>query len=109
MGIPKDMVYEKKLLSFNKACELKWRKRNDEVASLSKRQIETLEKEYIKKGDGKNLVVLESDPRPAVEVSVSHLFKPVDMVLADGSVLPKAGNEQLMTNITTELPIPDWI
>lgn len=86
MGIPKDMVYEKKLLSFNKACELKWRKRNDEVASLSKRQIETLEKEYIKKGDGKNLVVLESDPRPAVEVSVNHLFKPVEPA-----------------------PLPDWI
>lgn len=78
MGIPKDMVFEKKLLSFNKACELKWKKRNDEVVSLSKRQIETLEKEYIKKGDGRNMVALESDPRPAVELSVNHLFKPIE-------------------------------
>jgi hypothetical protein len=87
MGIPKDMVYERKLLSFNKACDLKWKKRNDVVVSLSKRQIETLAREYVKTGEGKNTVVLESDPRPAVELSATHLFD----------------------KVATPVALPDWI
>lgn len=73
-GIPKDVLWETKLVSPAKAEKLKWKKRDGSEKQLSERQLKTLTEEYIKKSDGKLTVASDSDPRPAVTMNVASMF-----------------------------------
>lgn len=81
MGVPKGEVWVTKLISPAQLKKLKWEsKKGDEVVykSLSKRQLETVEKEYISRMAGKPTVVPETDSRPAITYGASELFQSVD-------------------------------
>lgn len=78
MGIPKAALYTSKLVSPAQVEKLSWEKRDGSRKQLSKRQLDTLEKEYIKKSPGKITIVSESDDRPAVELGAAKLFGSVE-------------------------------
>lgn len=89
MGVPKSAVFESKLVSPAKAKKLTWTKvenGTDVVKSLSIRQVEMIEKEYVTKLAGKPTVALESDPRPAVVRDVSAMFGAVEEAKAEISL-----------------------
>lgn len=90
MGVPKAAVYTSKLVSPAQAKKLAWTKKNGDRKALSKTQIETLEKEYISKKQGKITVALASDSRSAVTTDAATLFADV-------------GKEPLVHEI------PDWM
>lgn len=73
-GIPKPSVYVKKLVSPAQVEKLVWEKRDGTKVSLSPKQIERLESEYVVKTYGKPVVALESDRRPAVVVNAAPMF-----------------------------------
>jgi hypothetical protein len=89
MGIPKSAVYITKVISPAQAKQLVWeRTRNGAKveASLSERQIKTLEQEYtvetfeqefVVKTVGKPVVALAADSRPAVTLNAAPLFSVV--------------------------------
>ena len=77
MGIPKTSAYVTKLVSPAGISKLKWQTRKGEVKSLSDRQIKTLEKDYVKKSEGKLTVVTESDHRKGITLNVAPMFQPV--------------------------------
>ena len=80
MGIPKGEVYETKLISVAKAEKLKWKakKAGEEVVKqLTKRQLDTLDKDYVTHMSGKITVAPESDSRPAIVTDAQSLFAPV--------------------------------
>lgn len=90
MGVPKGAVYETKLVSPAKAEKLEWEKRDGTRVTLTKKQLERLDAEYVKKSTGKLTVVLESDPRPAVKMNVSHLFSAVETSVSAEPLTPVA-------------------
>lgn len=77
LGIPKGTVYKEVLISPAAADNLIWTKRDGSVVVLSARQRKVLDAEYIKKGEGKLTVVVDSDSRPSVQGGVAHLFATV--------------------------------
>ena len=78
MGIPKTAIFETKLITPAKAEKLTWAKKDGEKKQLSDRQLKTLETEYIRKSQGKLVVVPESDHRQAVVLSAAPLFNAVN-------------------------------
>ena len=81
MGIPKSAVYVTKLVSPAQIDKLTWEKTKggEKVkASLSERQLKTLETEYVSKVAGKLTVAPESDSRPAVVTNAAPLFSAVN-------------------------------
>lgn len=80
MGIPKTAIFETKLITPAKAEKLTWEKRDGEKKQLSDRQLKTLETEYIRKSQGKLVVVPESDHRQAVTLDASPMFTSVDVL-----------------------------
>jgi hypothetical protein len=81
MGIPKSAVYVTKLVSPAQVEKLTWEKTKggEKVkASLSERQLKTLETEYVSKVAGKLTVAPESDSRPAVVTNAAPLFSAVN-------------------------------
>lgn len=83
MQIPKDYVYKQTLISPAQAEKLTWKKRDGSTKQLSKRQLETLNKEFIKKGDGGLKVVSESVSGDAITFDASNLFAPVVPTVAE--------------------------
>ena len=79
MGIPKSEVYETKLISPAKAEKLKWKKRDGTEVQLTKRQLATIDSEYVVKTVGKPTVALAADPRPAVAINAAPLFSAVSV------------------------------
>lgn len=79
MGIPKSMLYTQKFVSVPQAMKLTWSKKDGTKKSLTDRQLQMLEKEYVRKSKGKLAIVPESDSRSAVSLvpDVAELFKPV--------------------------------
>ena len=77
MGIPKGAIYETKLVSVAKAEKLTWEKKGEKV-TLSERQLNRMEQEYVTKLAGKLTVVPESDSRPAVITNAAPLFSAVE-------------------------------
>jgi len=77
MGAPTSTIWIKKLVSPAQAEKMKWGT-EEEGKSLSARQIERMNKEYITTIDGKLTVALESDPRPAVTMNAAPLFGAVE-------------------------------
>lgn len=81
MGLPKDAVFETKLISPAKADKVTWKKvsKGEEVVKqLSPRQLKTLENEYIVKMAGKLTVAPESDGRPAVMLNAAPMFSAIE-------------------------------
>lgn len=78
MGISKEAIYKKTLISPAQAEGLVWTKK-DEPQQLSDTQKKRMEKEYIKHNPGKLTVAPESDSRPAVApLDASELFEAVN-------------------------------
>lgn len=79
MGIPKSLLYEKKLLTPSKIEKLTWEKSDKTISSLSNIQIKRMNQEYITKILGKLTVALSSDERPAIEKqNASSLFTSIE-------------------------------
>jgi hypothetical protein len=76
MGVPKDSIYESKLVSVAKAEKLSWKK-GEELISLSDRQLAQM-KEFISTVVGKPVIALASDSRKSVTISAATLFPVVD-------------------------------
>jgi hypothetical protein len=77
MGIPKSAIYETKLVSPAKAEKLTWEKKGEKV-TLSERQLNRMEQEYVTKLAGKLTVAPESDSSPAVITNAAPLFSAVE-------------------------------
>lgn len=90
--MPKEAIIETKVISPAKIEKARWTKRDGTVMQLTPRQLETLNKDYIKKSEGKIQIVPESDDRPAVTFGAVHLFSHV------------TGQET-----TQMLKLPDWL
>jgi len=78
MGIPKSAVYETKLVTPAKAEKLTWEKRDGTKVTLTERQLNRMEQEYVSKLAGKLTVAPESDGRPAVIKNAAPLFSAVE-------------------------------
>lgn len=76
-GLPKDVIWETKLISVAKAEKATWTKRDGTKVQLTDRQLNTLKSEYTKTTEGKISVASASDPRPAVTLSAAPMFAPV--------------------------------
>lgn len=76
-GLPKDVIWETKLISVAKAEKAVWTKRDGTKVQLTDRQLKTLKSEYTKTSEGKISVASASDPRPAVTLSAAPMFAPV--------------------------------
>jgi len=76
MGLPKDTIWSTSVITPAQAEEVRWKKRDGTEKQLSERQLATLRGEYIKKSDGKIIIVSDSDSRPAVTMSVAGMFAP---------------------------------
>jgi hypothetical protein len=76
MGVPKDSIYEAKLVSVAKAEKLSWKK-GEELVSFSDRQLSQM-KEFISTTVGKPVIALASDARKAVTISAAAMFPAVD-------------------------------
>jgi hypothetical protein len=79
LGIPKGAVYETKLVSPAKAEKLTWKKRDGTEVQLSKRQLDTMDREYVVRTTGKPVVALAADSRPAVQINAAPLFSAVSV------------------------------
>jgi hypothetical protein len=80
MGIPKDLVYKTTVLTPLQTESLKWKKKKggEEVeVRLSPRQVATLQKEYIKKNEGKLKVVSEEADGKAIDLTPLEALDPV--------------------------------
>jgi hypothetical protein len=78
MKVPKEAIWETKIISPAKAKKLCWKTKDGTDAKLTDKQIEMLEKEYIKKSEGALTVALASDKRSAVTISVASMFSATD-------------------------------
>ena len=78
MGIPKTAIYETKLVSPAKAEKLTWEKRDGTKVTLTDRQLQRMDQEYVSKLAGKLTVAPESDGRPAVVTNAAPLFSAVE-------------------------------
>jgi hypothetical protein len=78
MGIPKTAIYETKLVTPAKAEKLTWEKRDGTKVTLTERQLQRMEQEYVSKLAGKLTVAPESDSRPAVVTNAAPLFSAVE-------------------------------
>lgn len=77
-GIPKDAIYESKLISPAKAEKLVWEKKDGTKVKLTDRQLEQMKRDYVATVVGKPTVALASDSRKSVTVSAAALFPAVD-------------------------------
>lgn len=77
MGIPKPQLYIKKFVSPAQAEKITWEKRDGTRCSLTKRQLERMEQEYVTKMAGKLTIAPDSDNRPAVIMNAASLFDAV--------------------------------
>jgi hypothetical protein len=77
MGVPKDSCYSMKPISIAQAEKLHWENRKKEKKSLTKKQLETLEKDFFETTPGKMTVVSAADKRKAVEMDAKAIFAEV--------------------------------
>jgi hypothetical protein len=87
-GLPKDVIWQTKLISVAQAEKATWTKRDGTVMQLSERQLKTMKSEYTKTTEGKLSVASASDPRPAVTLSAAPMFTAVAEPVAVIAELP---------------------
>ena len=73
-GIPKSVIFVTKVVSPAQVEKLSREKRDGTKHTLSKRQLETLKKEYVEYKQGKVTIVPESDEREEVVFGAENLF-----------------------------------
>ena len=78
MGVPKTAIYNSKIVSPAQVKKLRWEKKDGTVKQLSDRQLDTLDKNYINKKDGKLTIVPESDRRKEVVLNAAPMFGAVN-------------------------------
>ena len=78
MGVPKTAIYNSKIVSPAQVKKLRWEKKDGTVKQLSDRQLDTLDKNYITKKDGKLTIVPESDRRKEVVLNAAPMFGAVN-------------------------------
>jgi hypothetical protein len=100
MGVPKDVIYPTKLISPAQVFNAAWTTRNDERKCLSKRQLETIETNYIKKTKGKLTVALASDSRKA---------EPLDAVSIFAGVTPTEAPVENKQVVEQPTALPSWL
>ena len=83
MGIPKSAVYETKVITPPKIDKLTWIKKDGSKCSLTPRQRERVENEFVTKMSGKPTVALASDSRNEIVTDASEMFKSVGEKAAD--------------------------
>lgn len=83
MGVPKTAVYVTKLVSPAQAEKLTWEKKDGTKVTLSPKQLQRMETEYVTKKKGRLILVPESDNRPAATQDITGLFSPVTPSLPD--------------------------
>lgn len=79
MGLPKDAIWQTKLISPAQAEKVTWTKRTGVQVQLTEKQVKLMQSEYIKKSDGKLVVVPESDDRDAVVLNAAPMFQAVPL------------------------------
>ena len=67
------------MVSPAKAEKLVWKKRDGTEVQLSKRQLDTMDREYVVRTTGKPVVALAADSRPAVQINAAPLFSAVSV------------------------------
>jgi len=77
MSVPKGEVYEQSVLSPAKVEKLTWKNKSGEPKALSKRQLATIDKDYVSHLTGKLTLVPESDSRPGIATNAAGMFGPV--------------------------------
>lgn len=87
-GLPKDVIWQTKLISVAQAEKATWTKRDGTVMQLSERQLKTMKSEYTKTTEGKLSVASANDPRPAVTLSAAPMFTAVAEPVAVIAELP---------------------
>ena len=93
--IPKTAMFVTKLISPAQAEKIRWEKRDGTHKTLSKRQLETLHRDYIDMSEGKIQIVPEAHEGKAVNLAIDHGFEAVkETPLAAPAPAPE----------TTELP-----
>lgn len=83
MGIPKANTRSNKVLTPAQAEKVSWTNRKGDVKKLSKRQIDTMNKNYITKSEGSLKVVPESEKGTAVIFDASPMFGKVAEPVTD--------------------------
>jgi hypothetical protein len=81
MGVPKEEIYEKTIVSVAGAEKLKWiDKKTGETECLSVEQTEMIQQNYVTVVPGRPTVALETDARKEIAppVGVSGFFKPIE-------------------------------
>lgn len=82
-GLPKDVIWQTKLISVAQAEKARWKKRDGTEVQLSEKQLKLMQSEYVTKTEGALTVASVADDRPAVVVSAAHLFGAVTDELPD--------------------------
>lgn len=77
LGLPKDAIWETKLISPAQAEKVRWTKRDGTVCQLDEKKLSKLKKELIKTSEGKIQIVASADPRPSVTLSAAAMFTAV--------------------------------
>jgi hypothetical protein len=84
MSVPKNEIWVTKIISPAQLEKLKWQNRKGEAKQLSPKQLEVVQKDFIKKSDGKLTVVSAADERPAVDFgNVEQMFGSTEDALPD--------------------------
>ena len=98
LGLPKDAIWKTTLISPAQIEKVTWQNRRGERKSLSKRQAETIQNEYVTRMVGDLKVALATDERPAVMINAAPLFGAV----SEQPAIPP-------TDVPVFLQIPEWM
>lgn len=77
LGLPKDAIWQTKIISPAQAEKVRWTKRDGTECQLDAKKLAKLKKELIKTSEGKIQIVASADPRPAVTLSAAAMFTAV--------------------------------
>jgi len=88
MGVPKDAIWKTSLVSPAQSEKLAWKNRKGETNQLSKRQVGTIQDEYVTHMSGALTVALESDDRNAVILDAAPMFRAVEQSAPVVEALP---------------------
>lgn len=77
MGVPKDELYVKNIISPAQLEKLVWKKKDGTECKLSERQLKLVDVEYVSHVMGKPTIASVNDSRPAIVNDASLMFKQV--------------------------------
>ena len=98
MGLPKGAIWKTTLISPAQVEKATWQNRKGERKSLTKRQVEVIQSEYVTRITGDLKVALATDDRPAVVLDASSLFGEAQ---GQPAIPP--------TDLPAFLQVPEWM